>query len=256
MHAVIAACCDFNYKGGLSMPNCAPEQAFFFEARDIYKEYHSHNSLQVLAGVNLWLAAGEMVAIVGASGTGKTTLLHILGALDQPSRGQLFYRGENVFQKTADQLALFRNQAVGFVFQFHHLLPEFNALENVLLPGLIAGKNRAELVGYAEYLLDRVGVLNRSSHKVGELSGGEQQRVALARALIMKPAVLLADEPTGNLDPKTGLKVFELIRELSETLSLATVMVTHNRDLARRMSRCLTLRDGGLYETHEESKDS
>ncbi len=234
------------------MPSGAQEPTFFFEARDIYKEYSDHGSLQVLAGVNLRLIAGEMVAVVGASGTGKTSLLHILGALDQPSQGQVLYRGENVFEKNADQLALFRNQVIGFVFQSHHLLPEFNALENVLLPGLIAGQKRAELVGYAEYLLGRVGVLNRSSHKVGELSGGEQQRVALARALIMKPAVLLADEPTGNLDPKTGLKVFELIRELSVTLSLATVMVTHNLELSRRMSRCLTLRDGGLHETLDE----
>ena len=234
------------------MSNGAQEQPFFFEARDIYKEYRDHGSLQVLAGVNLRLVAGEMVAVVGASGTGKTTLLHILGALDQPSQGQVLYRGENVFAKNADQLALFRNQVIGFVFQSHHLLPEFNALENVLLPGLIAGQKRTGLAGYAEYLLERVGVLNRASHKVGELSGGEQQRVALARALIMKPAVLLADEPTGNLDPKTGLKVFELIRELSETLSLATVMVTHNLELSRRMSRCLTLRDGGLHETRDE----
>ncbi len=238
------------------MSNGAPEQPFFFEARDIYKEYGNHASLQVLAGVNLRLVAGEMVAVVGASGTGKTTFLHILGALDKPSRGQLFYRGENVFEKTDDHLALFRNKVVGFVFQFHHLLPEFNALENVLLPGLISGQKRSELAGYAEYLLERVGVLNRSTHKVGELSGGEQQRVALARALIMKPEILLADEPTGNLDPKTGRTVFELIRELSETLSLATVMVTHNLDLAHRMTRCLTLRDGGLLETQGESKDS
>lgn len=237
------------------MTNVEQEPAFFFAARDIYKEYSDHGRLQVLAGVNLRLVAGEMVAVVGASGTGKTTLLHILGALDQPSRGQVFYRGENVFEKTADQLALFRNQVIGFVFQSHNLLPEFNALENVLLPGLIAGRQRAELIGYAEYLLERVGVLNRSTHKVGELSGGEQQRVALARALIMKPAVLLADEPTGNLDPKTGFKVFELIQELSETLSLATVMVTHNLILARRMSRCLTLQDGGLHETLDEGKD-
>ena len=237
------------------MANVEQAPAFFFEARDIYKEYSTHGSLQVLAGVNLRLISGEMVAVVGASGTGKTTLLHILGALDQPSQGQLFYRGENVFEKNADQLALFRNQVVGFVFQFHHLLPEFNALENVLLPGLIAGQKRLELVGYAEYLLERVGVLNRSTHKVGELSGGEQQRVALARALIMKPEVLLADEPTGNLDPKTGLKVFELIQELSETMALATVMVTHNLVLARRMGRCLTLLDGGLHETRDESKD-
>lgn len=238
------------------MSSGASEPGFFFEARDIYKEFSSYGTLQVLSGVNLRLAAGEMVAVVGASGTGKTTLLHILGALDQPSKGQLFYRGENVFEKTDDQLALFRNQVIGFVFQFHHLLPEFNALENVLLPGLIAGHKHSELVEYAEYLLNRVGVLNRSAHKIGELSGGEQQRVALARALVMKPAVLLADEPTGNLDPKTGFKVFDLIRDLSETLSLATVMVTHNLELSRRMGRCLTLRDGGLHETRDESKDS
>lgn len=238
------------------MADGATADAYFFEARDIYKEYRNHTKLQVLAGVNLRLVAGEMVAVVGASGTGKTTLLHILGALDQPSQGQLCYRGKNVFEKDSDQLARFRNQVVGFVFQFHHLLPEFNALENVLLPGLISGQKRAELTGYAEYLLDRVGVSDRSTHKVGELSGGEQQRVALARALIMKPEVLLADEPTGNLDPKTGRKVFELIRELSETLKLATVMVTHNLELAGRMNRCLTLRDGGLHETLAERKDS
>jgi len=236
------------------MSSAVDNNAVFFEARDIHKEYRNHGSLQVLSGVNLRLAAREMVAVVGASGTGKTTLLHILGALDRPSRGELFHNGENVFAKTDNELALFRNRVIGFVFQAHHLLPEFNALENVLLPGLIAGRERTDLDRRGRYLLDRVGVLDRASHKVGELSGGEQQRVALARALIMEPAVLLADEPTGNLDPATGLKVFELIRELSETLSLATVMVTHNLELARRMDRCLTLKEGKLRQEEGPGK--
>lgn len=225
-----------------------PQPATVFEARAISKEYHSHAELQVLDGVDLTLAAGQMIAIVGASGTGKTTLLHILGTLDRPSSGELHYNGEDVFKKTDHELSQFRNRVIGFVFQFHHLLPEFNAMENVMLPGLIAGRKYAELTSRAEYLLERVGIGNRASHKVGELSGGEQQRVALARALVMEPAVLLADEPTGNLDPKTGGRIFDLIRELSETMSLATVMVTHNLELAGRMDRCLTLRDGTLHE--------
>lgn len=237
------------------MSNAMGQKPFFLEALDIHKEYSSHGSLQVLSGVDLQLAAKEMVAVVGASGTGKTTLLHILGALDRPSRGELFCNGENVFAKTDNELALFRNRVIGFVFQAHHLLPEFNALENVLLPGLIAGRERTLLNRRGRYLLDRVGVLDRASHKVGELSGGEQQRVALARALIMDPAVLLADEPTGNLDPATGLRVFELIRELSETLSLATVMVTHNLDLAHRMDRCLTLKEGKLRQEGRQSRN-
>jgi lipoprotein-releasing system ATP-binding protein len=226
------------------MPNTSP----VLQARNIHKEYRNHGSLQVLAGVDLQLAPREMVAVVGASGTGKTTLLHILGALDRPSSGELLHQGENVFAKNDNELALFRNRVIGFVFQAHHLLPEFNALENVLLPGLIAGHPRPVLARRGRSLLERVGVLARAEHKVGELSGGEQQRVALARALIMEPAILLADEPTGNLDPATGHRVFNLIRELGETLSLATVMVTHNLELAASMDRCLTLRDGILHQ--------
>ncbi|MFZ5774731.1 MAG: ABC transporter ATP-binding protein [Thermodesulfobacteriota bacterium] len=219
-----------------------------FEARGLRKEYHTLATIPVLAGVDLSLQAGQMIAIVGASGTGKTTLLHILGTLDRPSSGELRYNGEDVFLKSDHDLSLFRNRVIGFVFQFHHLLPEFNAIENVMLPGLIAGRPRKELSQRGEYLLERVGIRNRASHKVGELSGGEQQRVALARALVMEPAVLLADEPTGNLDPRTGGRIFDLIRELSETMALATVMVTHNLELAGRMDRCLTLRDGQLHE--------
>ena len=218
------------------------------KAKGIHKEFINHNRLQVLTDLDFSLNHGKTAAIIGTSGSGKTTLLHILGALDQPSNGDYFYKGENVFEKSDNELSTFRNKEIGFVFQFHHLLPEFNAYENVILPGLIAGHNKQELEEYGLFLLERVGVSNRATHKVGELSGGEQQRIALARALIMKPALLLADEPTGNLDPKSGDKVFELIKELNETLSLAIVMVTHNNDLARQMDHCLTLREGRLYE--------
>ena len=202
--------------------------------------------LEVLKDVNLTLHQGEIVGIVGTSGTGKTTLLHLLGGLDSPSGGTVTYFGESLFEKGENALCLFRNRNVGFVFQFHYLLPEFNALENTIMPGLIGGGSKKELFQDATILLDQVGLQNRMHHKIGELSGGEQQRVALARALIMKPKVLLADEPTGNLDPATGQKVFDLIRHLSSALDLATVMVTHNRDLARQMDRCLTLSDGRL----------
>ncbi|HSR36109.1 MAG TPA: ABC transporter ATP-binding protein, partial [Desulfurivibrionaceae bacterium] len=174
--------------------------------------------------------------------------LHILGTLDRPSGGTLLHQGNDIFSLDDQRLSAFRNQRIGFVFQFHHLLPEFTALENVMLPGMIAEEPHAELMDRAGGLLDRVGLGDRTRHKVGELSGGEQQRVAIARALIMKPALLLADEPTGNLDPKTGEKVFSLMQELNEALGLATVMVTHNHTLARRMDRCLTLADGLLHE--------
>lgn len=219
-----------------------------FVAKGIEKTFNGKLLVEVLKGVDLTVQRGEMIAIVGTSGTGKTTLLHILGALDRPTRGSLLYEGEDVFVKNDTELSLFRNKTVGFVFQFHHLLPEFTALENVMLPGLISGLPKKELTENAYGLLAQVGLDQRVSHKIGELSGGEQQRVALARALIMKPALLLADEPTGNLDPKTGNKVFELIQEINAAMALSTVMVTHNHELAGRMNRCLTLRDGKLHE--------
>ncbi|MEA2083459.1 MAG: ABC transporter ATP-binding protein [Thermodesulfobacteriota bacterium] len=202
--------------------------------------------LEVLTGVDIHVLEGEMIAITGASGTGKTTLLHILGALDKPDSGSLIYRGEDVFQKNDNELSLFRNHTVGFVFQAHHLLPEFSAIENVMMPGLISGEERKQLNDYAAELLDKVGLSDRTKHRIGELSGGEQQRVALARAIVMKPAFLLADEPTGNLDSKTGDRIFDLILEMNSAFSLSTVMVTHNLDLAKRMDRCLILRDGTL----------
>ncbi|OGQ97439.1 MAG: ABC transporter ATP-binding protein [Deltaproteobacteria bacterium RIFOXYD12_FULL_57_12] len=220
-----------------------------FLAKGLEKSYDGGgHRIEVLQGVDLQLKNGEMVAIVGVSGTGKTTLLHIFGTLDRPDKGSLTYKGADVYAKNDIELSAFRNRMIGFVFQFHHLLPEFTALENVMMPGLIARQQAEKAEIEAATVLDRVGLANRLLHKVGELSGGEQQRVALARALIMKPALLLADEPTGNLDAKTGNKVFDLIREMSALYSLATVMVTHNMELARRMDRCLTLAEGRLHE--------
>jgi lipoprotein-releasing system ATP-binding protein len=225
------------------------DSSISLEAKDIDKSYiNGSRRIEVLRGVNLRLHRGEKVAVVGASGTGKTTLLHILGTLDRPSRGTLYYNQEDLFAKDDVALSAFRNKTIGFVFQFHHLLPEFTALENVMMPGLIASRDRRELSENSRDILSRVGLEDRIGHKVGELSGGEQQRVALARALIMKPTLLLADEPTGNLDTKTGLKVFRLLQEMSAAFSLTAVMVTHNIALAGEMDHCLTLADGTLHE--------
>ena len=205
------------------------------------------DTITVLNQADLVVQPGEMTAIVGASGSGKTTLLQILGTLDAPDSGQLFFRGNELTGKNEPDLAGHRNRHIGFIFQFHHLLPEFSALENVMMPGLINGLPRAALTDKAMRLLERVGLAERLDHRSGELSGGEQQRVALARALIMDPALLLADEPTGNLDAASGSRVFALLRELSKNLGLAVVMVTHNMELARAMDRCLTLADGSLH---------
>lgn len=227
-----------------------------FSARGIRKVYRQGlRELEVLKEVNLDLPRGEMVAITGVSGTGKSTLLHLLGALDRPTAGSLFYHDEDIYSRDDASLARFRNKTIGFVFQFHHLLPEFSALENTIMPGLIAGREKKELTSQGMDLLDRVGLGDRVEHRVGELSGGEQQRVALARAIIMKPALLLADEPTGNLDPKTGQKVFDLLKEMNEDFGLTTVMVTHNFDLARQMNRRLSLRDGRLHEMDTAEND-
>lgn len=220
-----------------------------FQASGIEKYYDEvGHRIEVLKGADLSLSQGEMVAIVGASGTGKTTLLHILGILDRPTAGTLLYDGVEVLKKNDIELSAYRNKKVGFVFQFHHLLPEFTALENIMMPGLIAGHNKTEMAEDAAEILAKVKLSDRMQHRVGELSGGEQQRVALARAIIMKPLLLLADEPTGNLDTKTGYKVFQLLQEMSAEYSLSAVMVTHNLDLAGEMNRCLTLADGKLHE--------
>ena len=215
-------------------------------AKGINKSFTTSVLIEILKDLEISIQPGEMIAIVGASGSGKTTLLNIIGSLERPDAGTIHYRGENILARSDQALCQFRNQAIGFMFQFHHLLPEFNALENIIMPGIIAGKDRKALGQTAHELLGKMGLANRAQHKVGELSGGEQQRVSLARALIMRPALLLADEPTGNLDPQAGLKVFDLMTEMNQLFGVSTVMVTHNYELAKRMNRCLTLKDGRL----------
>jgi lipoprotein-releasing system ATP-binding protein len=216
-------------------------------AQDLTKSYRSGSaSISVLKSVELTIEPGEMTAIVGASGSGKTTLLQILGTLDMPDAGKLIFQGQELTGRSEPALAEHRNRNIGFIFQFHHLLPEFTALENVMMPGLINGGSRTKIQKKAKALLSQVGLEQRMEHRSGELSGGEQQRVALARALVMDPALLLADEPTGNLDSVSGQRVFDLFKELSASLNLSVVMVTHNMELAGAMDRCLTLADGKL----------
>jgi lipoprotein-releasing system ATP-binding protein len=204
--------------------------------------------VDVLRGINLSVEKGETIAVVGASGVGKSTLLNILGALDRPTSGEVLYSGEPIFDYDNKRLAAFRNRSIGFVFQFHHLLPEFTALENVMLPALISGMDTAEARAKAEKLLGEVGLSNRLHHKPGELSGGEAQRAAITRALIQGPDVVLADEPTGNLDTRTGEEVFEVLLELNRSRSMTMIIVTHNERLASRMSRRLKMEDGNVQE--------
>lgn len=206
------------------------------------------NTVGVLKGIDLEIVSGETVAVLGVSGSGKTTLLQIMGLLDHPTGGSVLYDGVDVFTGDERTRAAFRNRRIGFVFQFHHLLPEFTALENTMMPALIGGVPRREALEMAEAVLTEVGLGDRLPHKPGELSGGEQQRVAVARAMIMKPAVLLADEPTGNLDEATGRKIEKLLLELNGARETTLVVVTHNNQLARRMSRTLGLKGGTLHE--------
>ncbi len=202
--------------------------------------------LEVLKGIDLEVGRGEFVAVVGPSGAGKSTLLHLLGALERPSAGAVAYGGLVLGDLSEEALARFRNRTVGFVFQFHHLLPEFTALENAMLPLLIGRRDAAEARRRAMELLQAVGLEDRLRHTPSELSGGEQQRVAIARALAAAPAVLLADEPTGNLDSKTGEEVFDLLRQLNRERELTVIMVTHNEALSRRADRVVRLEDGRL----------
>jgi lipoprotein-releasing system ATP-binding protein len=202
--------------------------------------------LPVLDGIDLDIRAGEMLAVVGASGVGKSTLLHILGALDRPTSGKVYYGDVDVFGLDNGKLSRFRNERVGFVFQFHHLLPEFSALENVMLPALIRRMDREKAAAAAERILSDVGLGARVHHRPGELSGGEQQRVAVARALMLKPDVVLADEPTGNLDTHTGESVHDLLLEINKQQGITFVIVTHNDKLALRADRVLRMAEGKL----------
>jgi lipoprotein-releasing system ATP-binding protein len=215
------------------------------QVQQLFKSYgNGGKCVEVLKGVDLTFFRGEKAAIVGASGVGKTTLLHILGTLDRPTAGKVFYEGKDVFTLNEGDLAFFRNREIGFVFQFHHLLPEFNALENTMMPCLIQGIPKKEAASRAETILTLVGLKERLSHKPGELSGGEQQRVAVARALVLEPKVLLADEPTGNLDTKIGESVFDLLHEINQIKGVTLIVVTHNLKLAEKLSRQIQLLDG------------
>lgn len=207
------------------------------------------NKIEVLKGLDLEIDKGESLAILGVSGAGKSTLLHILGTLDHPTSGTLSFDGINVFDWNEKKLAEFRNRKIGFVFQFHHLLPEFNSLENTMMPALINSISKQDAREKAEIILNEVGLSDRMTHKPGELSGGEQQRVAVARALIMEPEIILADEPTGNLDRSTGKKVEDILTNLNKTRNITLVVVTHNRQLADRMSRIIDLQDGKIYDS-------
>jgi lipoprotein-releasing system ATP-binding protein len=219
------------------------------EIRQLRKAYdHGGQKLEVLRGIDLMVGAGEMVAIVGSSGAGKSTLLHVLGTLDQPSAGAVLYDGLDVTRMPQAAMADFRNRTIGFVFQFHHLLPEFTALENCAMPALISGVSHAEANARARKLLERVGLGQRMTHRPGELSGGEQQRVALARALVMEPRVLLADEPTGNLDTHTGEEMHKLVVELNRDFGMTLIVVTHNPDFASRLPRRVRMVDGAISD--------
>ncbi len=217
------------------------------EVINLHKSFQmAGRMLDVLTGINLTLKKGEMISIVGASGAGKSTLLHILGALDRPTSGVVLFEGRDLFSQKDEQLDRIRNERVGFVFQFHHLLPEFTALENVMMPGLIKKESRKKIEADACELLTRVGLKDRLFHKPGKLSGGEQQRVALARALILRPSMVLADEPTGNLDTHTSHEVFSLLKELNRQNGVTFVMVTHNEKLAIQADRVVKMADGKL----------
>jgi lipoprotein-releasing system ATP-binding protein len=223
------------------------------QVQQLFKSYgNGTKRVEVLKGVDLTFYQGEKAAIVGASGVGKTTFLHVLGTLDRPTSGKVLYEGKDIYTLNEKDLAFFRNREIGFVFQFHHLLPEFNALENTMMPCLIQGLPKKEAALRAEAILTLVGLKERLPHKPGELSGGEQQRVAVARALVLEPKVLLADEPTGNLDAKTGDSVFDLLQELNHIKKVTLIVVTHNLKLAENMTRQIQLVDGKalIEKTH------
>ena len=212
-------------------------------AKGIHKSY---GSLEVLKGVDLEISKGEIVSIVGASGAGKSTLLHLLGTLDRPDLGELFLNDQNLLQLQGDALAEFRNSRIGFIFQFHNLLPEFTAIENICIPGFIQGREEKELKHRAEELAEILGIRHRLEHKPSELSGGEQQRVAVARALINSPDLVFADEPSGNLDTSNARALHDLFFKLRDTFQLSFVIVTHNEELAAKADRKVVMKDGRI----------
>jgi lipoprotein-releasing system ATP-binding protein len=218
--------------------------------RDLHKSFRKGPEvIEVLRGIDLEARRAEGTAIVGASGSGKSTLLHLLGGLEKPDAGSIVYGGSEISAMNDREIARFRNERIGFVFQFHYLLPEFTAVENVMIPALISSSMTKDLSARAEGLLDMVGLGHRRTHKPGELSGGEQQRVAIARSLMMSPGIMLADEPTGDLDPETGLKIIELFSGLRQRLDVTLLIATHNMELARTMDKVLVLKGGHLEPT-------
>jgi len=215
------------------------------EAKDLAKVYRTPASqVTVFENLNVHIERGKLVGVIGPSGAGKSTLLHLLGGLDTPTRGSVLFNGTNIFNWNPRELAHFRNSHIGFVFQFHHLLPEFTVLENTMMPMMIRGEVGGDMKQAAVEILNRVGLGHRISHQVGEISGGEQQRVAIARSMVGRPQLLLADEPTGNLDHRTGLAVFEMIRALHSERGLTSVIATHNEELARQCDEVWELREG------------
>lgn len=213
------------------------------EAKGIYKSF---GNVDVIKGIDIQIDNGEIVTIVGASGAGKTTLLQIIGTLEKADKGDVIINGQNVSKMNQRTLAAFRNKNIGFVFQFHHLLPEFTALENICIPSFIAGENKSKALSKANQLLEYLNLTDRANHKPSELSGGEQQRIAVARALINDPAVILADEPSGNLDSQNAKELHELFFKLREQTGQTFVIVTHNPDLAKMADRTLTIKDGKI----------
>ncbi len=225
----------------------AASQAPLVRIEGLTKSYQTGDgTLEVLKKLDFDIQAGERIAIVGQSGVGKSTLLHILGTLDHPTEGKVWFRGEDVFAKDNAGLAKIRGEFIGFVFQFHHLLPEFSALENVMIPGLIGRRSKGEMRERAVRILDEVGLSHRLDHRAGKLSGGERQRVAVARALVLDPPLVLADEPTGNLDPTIGQQISELLFEINRTRGTTLVVVTHNERMADELGKTIVLEDGRL----------
>ncbi|MCY9824972.1 lipoprotein-releasing ABC transporter ATP-binding protein LolD [Vibrio chagasii] len=225
----------------------------FLQCNDIRKTYREGSlDTEVLKGVSFEIEKGELVSIIGTSGSGKSTLLHILGALDDASAGSVSFLGQDLASLSSNKQAKLRNQHLGFVYQFHHLLSDFSALENVAMPLLIGGEKPAKAKQEAQLLLDKVGLSHRVDHRPSELSGGERQRVAIARALVNKPALVLADEPTGNLDHNTALSIYDLMRELNREYDTAFLVVTHDGELAAKMDRQLHMQDGLLVNVEKE----